>query len=129
MTTAVTAMIPPMAREPVSPINSFAGNALNHRNPMSAPTKAHRNTTISSDPGMYITLRYSANCTCPDTYARIPSAVPIIAEFPAHIPSIPSLRFAPLLTAMITNVVTKMNNIHPHALLVFPDEIHEKALR
>ena len=54
---AVTAMMPPMVSEPVSPINTCAGYALYHRKPISAPMKAHMNTTSSSDPGMYMMLR------------------------------------------------------------------------
>ena len=48
-----------------------------------------------------------------DTYANIPRVSPIIAEFPAAIPSIPSFRFAPLDTAVTTKIVTNTNKIQP----------------
>ena len=36
-------MAPPKANEPVSPINTFAGFALNTKNPSTAPTTAIQN--------------------------------------------------------------------------------------
>ena len=36
--TLTAPMAPPAAREPVSPINIFAGGALNHKKPKPAPT-------------------------------------------------------------------------------------------
>ena len=73
------------------------------------------NTTSSSDPGMNMMLRYDANSTWLLTYARMPNATPIMAELPAHIPSMPSLRLAPLLTAVTTNIVIITKRIHPAA--------------
>ena len=117
---AVTAMMPPMASDPVSPMNTCAGYELYHRNPMSAPPKAQRNITSSSDCGMYMMSKYAAYPMWLETYASIPSARHIIAEFPAHMPSMPSLRLEPLLTAMTTNVVSSTKNIHPAALRCSP---------
>ena len=37
---AITAMMPPIVKLPVSPIKTCAGNVLYHKNPTSAPTKA-----------------------------------------------------------------------------------------
>ena len=50
---------------------------------------------------------------CDDTYASMPSATPMMAEFPAAIPSMPSFKLAPFETAVTTKMVTKTNNIHP----------------
>lgn len=47
---AVTAMMPPMARLPVSPMKIWAGYALYHRNPINAPTKARRNIPVPRSP-------------------------------------------------------------------------------
>ena len=55
--TADTAMIPPMVRLPVSPMKTCAGYELYHKNPIKAPMKAHKNTTISSLPGINMILR------------------------------------------------------------------------
>ena len=54
MMTAQTPMMPPMVSEPVSPIKTCAGKALYQRKPIMAPTKAQRNTTSSSEWGMYM---------------------------------------------------------------------------
>ena len=54
------------------------------------------------------------------TYASMPKATPMIAEFPAHMPSMPSLRLAPLLTAVTTKMVMMTNRIHPAAVLYLP---------
>ena len=40
----------------------------------------------------------------PDTYASTPNANPIIAEVPVASPSIPSVIFAPLETAVIIKI-------------------------
>ena len=40
MSTALTPITPPIVRLPVSPMNTWAGKVLYHRNPSSAPTKA-----------------------------------------------------------------------------------------
>ena len=37
--TAIDPMVPPIDNEPVSPIKTIAGGALNHRNPKPAPIK------------------------------------------------------------------------------------------
>ena len=50
----------------------------------------------------------------------MPSATPIMAELPAHMPSMPSLRLAPLLTAVTTRMVITTNNIQPAAVLYLP---------
>ena len=40
-----------MASDPASPMKTCAGYALNHRNPMAAPTNAAHTTTSSPTPG------------------------------------------------------------------------------
>ena len=58
---------PPRANEPVSPINIFAGGALNQRNPMHAPIIEPQNIETSPTPSMYGMCRYSENTTFPVT--------------------------------------------------------------
>ena len=48
------------------------------------------------------------------------SATPITAEVPVHKPSSPSVRLAPLLTAVITKMVTRMNSIQPPVWACLP---------
>ena len=50
----------------------------------------------------------------------MPSATPMMAELPAHMPSMPSLRLAPLDTAVTTKMVMMTNKIHPAAVLYLP---------
>ena len=52
-----SAMIPPMASEPVSPMKIWAGNELYHKNPSNAPPIAAAKTTSSAESGIYIILR------------------------------------------------------------------------
>ena len=49
--TASPPSAPPRASEPVSPMNTAAGGALNHRKPSAAPTNAAQNTASSPVPG------------------------------------------------------------------------------
>ena len=42
---------PPIDSDPVSPMKTDAGGALNHRNPSPAPTSAPQNTASSPTPG------------------------------------------------------------------------------
>ena len=48
--TLITPMAPPMASDPVSPMNTMAGGALYQRNPNPAPTMAEQNTASSPAP-------------------------------------------------------------------------------
>ena len=43
----------------------------------------------------------------------MPSVTPIMAELPVANPSSPSVRFAPLETAVTMKIVTNMKIIHP----------------
>ena len=74
----------------------------------------------SSLPGMYMILRYPAYSMWLDTYANMPKVRPMIAEFPAAIPSIPSFRLAPLDTAVTTKMVTNTKIIQPTAWALSP---------
>ena len=50
----------------------------------------------------------------PETQAKIPKVSATIAEVPAARPSIPSVRFAPLETAVTIVILTKMKIIHAY---------------
>ena len=50
-------MIPPKVRLPVSPMKTWAGYALYHRNPIVAPMNALAKTTNSSVPGIYMMFK------------------------------------------------------------------------
>ena len=43
----------PRARDPVSPIKTFAGGALNHKKPNAAPINEPQKTDNSPVPGIY----------------------------------------------------------------------------
>ena len=45
---------PPNERDPVSPINIFAGGALNHKKPKQAPIMAPQKSAISPVPSIYV---------------------------------------------------------------------------
>jgi len=49
---AIDPIVAPKASEPVSPINTFAGGALNQRNPKAAPINAPHKTDNSPVPGI-----------------------------------------------------------------------------
>ena len=52
VTTPTAPREPPRASEPVSPINIFAGGALNHKKPIDAPMTAPQNTATSPTPSI-----------------------------------------------------------------------------
>ena len=52
MAIAKTAIIPPKAKLPVSPMKTFAGNELYHKNPMHAPTNELIKITSSDEFGI-----------------------------------------------------------------------------
>ena len=116
MQIAKAAMIPPRASDPVSPIKTCAGYELYHRKATHAPTNAALNTTSSSDPGIYMILRYSAINVFELTYARMASVIPIIALVPVANPSNPSVRFAPFDTAVTMSITMGMKTIHTHTV-------------
>ena len=55
--TATAPSAPPSASEPVSPMNTAAGGALNHRKPSPAPISAEQNTASSPAPGTGLSCR------------------------------------------------------------------------
>ncbi len=64
---ATAAKEPPKDRDPVSPINIFAGGALYQRKPKQEPTIEPQKIEISPTPGMYWSCKYSANIVFPTT--------------------------------------------------------------
>ena len=54
---ANTAIMPPSARLPVSPMKTWAGNELYQRNPIVAQINALAKITSYSEPGIYIIFR------------------------------------------------------------------------
>jgi len=52
----------------------------------------------------------------PETHAKIPNVSTMIADVPAARPSIPSVRLAPLDTAVIIKMDTKMKTTHAYLL-------------
>ena len=75
---------PPRASEPVSPINIFAGKALNFKNPSKAPAKAIAKTATSKF------------CVLKPTIAKKVNTI-IVTEVAS--PSTPSVKFTALVTA------------------------------
>ena len=54
---AITDIIAPIVKLPVSPIKIWAGNALYHKNPINEPRKDEINITISPILGIYIMFK------------------------------------------------------------------------
>ncbi|MOA33192.1 hypothetical protein D3C78_1544640 [compost metagenome] len=90
VTIAIAAIAPPMPREPVSPINTLAGCALNTRNPSTAPIMAAAQTAAGID----------VACIAITAYA--PKA---IALTPDSNPSRPSVKLTALLIASIMMMI------------------------
>ena len=57
VTTATAPSAPPIDSEPVSPMKTMAGGALNHRKPSPAPTSAASSTASSPAPGTWWSCR------------------------------------------------------------------------
>lgn len=88
---AITAIVAPRAKAPVSPMKNFAGGMLFHRNPAIAPAMvAHRAVSIQS----------------PFSIAMSPRLRKDMIESPPASPSNPSVMF----TALANPVTKKMNN-------------------
>ena len=90
--TARPAMAPPSPREPVSPMNTEAGNELNHRKPTHAPTRQALSSARSSSPWVMNVIAVKARKT--------------MAEQPAASPSSPSVRFTPLVAPARTRKIS-----------------------
>ena len=81
---------------------------LYHKKPIRSPKNAAIKMEISPTFGIYIIFKYAAKFTFPDTHAKTPKAKTIIADVQAANPSIPSVRFAPLDTAVIIKITMGM---------------------
>ena len=98
-------MIAPKDKLPVSPMKIWAGKELYHKKPTHEPTKAAIKTTNSSLLGINIIFKYPAVSTLLETYANNARPLPMIAQVPAANPSIPSVKFEPLDTAVIIKTI------------------------
>jgi len=86
----MAAIAPPKAIDPVSPIKTLAGWALNLRNPRQAPVKAPENITMLSNP------KFKATKLKKDETINVT---------PAANPSRPSVRFTLLVVATTTKII------------------------
>ena len=91
---AIVAIVAPSAKEPVSPINTFAGLELNARNPSKHPTSTKQKTAISPVP--VIALEFAL------IKANVKNA---ISERPPARPSSPSVIFTAF--ELATNINNK----------------------
>ncbi len=87
---AITARVAPNAREPVSPINIWAGCILNQRNPINTPTIIRQNADKINIPWKYVIVPYAKNWNTSNPQAS---------------PSSPSVILT--LLAVATSIVTK----------------------
>ena len=92
MSTASAAMAPPSPSEPVSPMNTDAGNELNQRKPTQAPTRQAHRSARSSSPGVMKVMAVNVRNT--------------IAQQPAARPSSPSVRFTPFVAPASTRKIS-----------------------
>src|ERR1700755_914583 len=102
---------PPSASAPTSPMNTWAGWVLNHRNPIPAPPMAPQNTASSPAPGTCAIPRYPAmlklRSVVPAAYASSRKVNDEMITGPIASPSSPSVR----LTAL--DVATSVNSPNP----------------
>src|SRR6202521_44433 len=96
MITATVPIAPPSASDPTSPMNTSAGCALYHKNPIDDPTIAPQKTVNSPTCGMRGISRYVANVACPLTYVSTVNAPAAITVQPIANPSSPSARVTAL---------------------------------
>ena len=90
--TASAAIAPPKPSEPVSPMNTDAGNELNQRKPTHAPTRQAHSSARSSWPEVMNVIAVKVRKT--------------IAEQPAARPSRPSVRLTPLVAPASTRKIS-----------------------
>ena len=88
---AIALRAAPIANEPVSPMNTWAGLRLCNKKPSQAPASAAQNPARAGSP----LLPRSISCS--------PKPINTIAPTPAAKPSRPSVRFVALLSAKNTN--------------------------
>src|SRR5580700_1879922 len=109
MITATVPIAPPSASEPTSPMNTSAGCALYHKNPIDDPTIAPQKIVNSPTCGIFGISRYVAKVACPLTYVSTVSAPAAITVQPMASPSKPSVRFTALLDPTMTSATKAMN--------------------
>src|ERR1700691_3870778 len=107
--TATVPIAPPSASDPTSPMNTSAGCALYHKNPIAEPTIAPQKIVSSPTCGMRGISRYVANVACALTYVSTVSAPAAITVQPIASPSSPSVRFTALLEPTITSATNPIN--------------------
>src|SRR3989338_607913 len=91
-TMATKPNVPPKGREPTSPINTWAGWALNQRKPRRAPTTAPQKTVSSPE------------IPEPARKQKSPNVKKAVTEVPAASPSNQSVRLTALLEPTKTNI-------------------------
>ena len=91
---AISATDAPKKSEPVSPINTFAGYLLYHKNPIKPPINATENTVTP----------YSLNTIYDTSIKNIPTIVVILDAKPSS----PSVRFTAFTTPTTTNITNGM---------------------
>ena len=87
---------------------------------MSDPKKAAMKTASSPTFGMYIIFKYDAKFTFPETQEKTPNAKTIIAEVHAARPYIPSVKLAPLETAVMIKITIGIKIIQVNLPLGIP---------
>src|SRR5262249_46638207 len=80
--TATAPSMPPSASEPVSPMKTEAGGALNQRKPSPAPITAPHTTANSPVPATKWSCRYSERTPMPTTPANTPQQPPAVLTGP-----------------------------------------------
>src|SRR5262252_6724227 len=108
--TAIAPSMPPSASEPVSPMKTEAGGALNQRKPSPAPITAPHTTASSPVPGTKWSCRYSERTPLPTTQAKMPKQPAAIITGTMASPSRPSVRFTALPAPTMMNAPNTMKN-------------------
>src|SRR3569832_27485 len=103
---------PPSASAPTSPMNTWAGWVLNHRNPMPAPPLAPQNTASSPAPCTGATPRYWAmlksRSVVPAAYDSSRNVNEQMMTGPMASPSRPSVRLTAFDSASSTKIPNPM---------------------
>ena len=100
--TAIAPIVPPTDKDPVSPINTIAGGALNQRNPKPEPINAAHimtNSPVSLTKGIF---RYSEYIRFPVKYVIKAKDKEVIIIGPIANPSKPSVKFTAFAHPTIT---------------------------
>src|SRR5262249_23120196 len=108
--TAIAPSMPPSASEPVSPMKTEAGGALNQRKPHPAPITAPPPTASSPVPATKWSCRYSERTPLPTTQANTPKHPVAIITGTIASPSRPSVRFTALPAPTMMNAPNMTKN-------------------